>query len=263
MTVFGMLRIRNEERWIERVLKAMLPVCERIFVLDDHSADRTAEISCNVDSRVTLIPSPFEGLDESRDKSYLLDRIMDCVPDVHLRGDEHSPYSVLALDGDEILEPDAARKIRLSLSMANDHDRPIHAFKLPILYCWDREDRIRVDGVYRHFARPSLFRLMNRAFRFQRTPWGGNFHCSSIPQELLHHAQTAPLCPARILHMGYVDAELRAKKYAWYNKMDPNNPAEDFYRHVNQNDPGGVPGDVKLKHAGPINIMDLKDIDWL
>ena len=34
MTVFGMLRVRNEARWIEEVLRAALPVCERIFVLD-------------------------------------------------------------------------------------------------------------------------------------------------------------------------------------------------------------------------------------
>ena len=261
-----MLRVRNEARWIERVLLAALPVCERIFVMDDHSDDYTCELVRRMDNKITLINSPFVGINEARDKELLLSRVMGCVSDFHLEGNPRSPFYALAIDGDEVLEDGAAEKIHASLAMADVHG--IHAFKLPILYAWDREDQIRVDGVYRTFARPSLFRLMNKAFRFQRTPWGAkqpdgssaNFHCSSIPQELLHHAQTAPICPARVLHMGYIDAELRAKKYAWYNKIDPDNHAEDSYQHVWQGDPGGPPANARLKHAGPLELVPLSSL---
>lgn len=268
MTIFGMMRIKNEQRFIERTLRAALPVCERIFVFDDNSTDLTREIVRGLDEKITLIYSPFKGLDEARDKEYALDRIMASVSDWHLEGSLKSPFWCLAIDGDEVVEDGAAAKIRESIHQANM--REIHALKLPILYVWDKENQIRVDGVYRTFARPSLFRLMNKAFRFQRTPWGrqidgvnANFHCSSIPQELLRHAQTAPMCPARILHYGYFDARLRADKVAWYNRIDPNNPSEDRYRHCWQGDPGGPPADARLKHAGPMQFKDLSEIDWL
>ncbi len=51
--ILGMLRIKDEARWIERVLRSMLPVCERIFVFDDHSTDDTVAI-CESIPEVTL-----------------------------------------------------------------------------------------------------------------------------------------------------------------------------------------------------------------
>jgi hypothetical protein len=111
-----------------------------------------------------------------------------------------------------------------------------------------------VDGVYGRFYRPSLFRLMNRNFRFQSTPWGGNLHCASIPQEMLH-------CSAKteigLLHYGYLDRDLRLRKYEWYNRVDPNNYAEDCYRHMVQGDIPEVPPSMKLRHAGPLQFESL------
>jgi len=137
---------------------------------------------------------------------------------------------------------------------------PHHAFKLPIRYLWDTDmsllDRVgcrtvRTDGVYRTFARPSIFRLYNRSFRFQRTPWGGNFHCSSIPQELLGHAHmTIPGAP--VWHLGYSAKEDRLRKYRWYNEMDPGNQSEDCYRHVVIGDE--FPADAQFKHGGPLKL---------
>jgi hypothetical protein len=96
---------------------------------------------------------------------------------------------------------------------------------------------------------------MNRAFQFQKTPWGNgaNFHCSSIPQELLHHAHVA--CPAPLLHLGYVSQEIRKRKFDFYNKIDPGNIAEGQYLHICSGDPGGPPADAKLLHAGPLEVV--------
>lgn len=245
MTIFGMLRIKNEGQWIAEVLKSILPACERVFVLDDHSTDNTYDVCSRISERITLYRSPFEGLDESRDKSFLLERIMHCVPDHVLDGNLMSPYWVLAIDGDEVLAPGGCEKIMNTVRGTHEL-----AFKLPVWYLWDSRKQRRVDGVYRHFARPSLFRIINRAFQFQDTPWGGNFHCSSIPQELLHYA--SGVCDAPLLHLGYMDKEHRLRKYKWYNEIDPNNSAEDCYRHVVQGDIPEVPAGAKLKHAGPL-----------
>lgn len=259
MTVFGMLRIKDEGRWIRAVIEAALPLCERIFILDDHSTDATPEICAEMGEKVTVINSTFEGFDESRDREYLLSRLLNSVGDNHLCGDVNSPFWALAIDGDELLDDAGVENIRATLQ-----NTPYHAFKLPIRYLWNSDlslvnhpgcRSVRMDGVYEHFARPSVFRLMNRNFRFQRTPFGNgaNFHCSSIPQELLHAShQLIPGAP--LWHLGYNDRDHRVKKFHWYNKLDPNNEAEDSYRHMVLGDIAEVPSDAICKHAGPLRL---------
>src|SRR5512146_3144075 len=87
-----MLRVKNEARWIRRVIKALFPLCERVFVLDDHSTDGTPELCCTIGAPVTVIPSPFDGFDETRDKNFLYDYVL-----------THSPEWILHVDGDEML----------------------------------------------------------------------------------------------------------------------------------------------------------------
>lgn len=262
MTIFGMMRIRNESRWIRDSLGSILPLCERVFVLDDGSSDGTPEICEKLSMQVTVIRSPFRepvdmGIDETRDKSFLLQRVMDCVSDIHLRGNPRSPFWCIGIDGDEILERSAYDPIRETIMHT-----PHHAFKLPIWYLWDSDmsiwsvkgkRRVRVDGVYGKFARPSLFRLFNRSFQFQKTPWGGNFHCSSIPQELLHCSQQI-IEGAPLLHLGYQYKEDRIRKWEWYNSVDGGNEVEDRYRHCVQGDLPEIPATASLKHAGPMRF---------
>jgi glycosyltransferase involved in cell wall biosynthesis len=252
MTIYGMLRIKNESRWIVQVLKSILPICERIWILDDGSQDGTPELCEQLSPQITVIRSAFEGFDESRDREYLLSRLLGSVSDIHLRGDEKSPFWALAIDGDEILDERAAPHIYHAIQ------GPTHAYKLPIYYLWDsdmslwpfRQHRIiRTDGVYKTFARPSLFRLFNKEFRFQRTPWGGNFHCSSIPQQLLHHAHGI-ITGAPLWHLGYNDKDDRVRKYLWYNEMDPGNASEDCYKHMVIGDL--FPANSRFLHAGPL-----------
>ncbi len=249
MTIFGAMRIKNESRWIREVVESIQPLCERIFILDDHSTDFTDEI-CERYECVTLIRSQFDGTDESRDREYLLSRVMGSVSDLHLRGNPKSPAWCLTIDGDEVMTAQGVEAIKATLP-----ETDLHAFKLPIWYLWNDRTHRRVDGVYRNFARPSLFRLMNSNFRFQRTPYGANFHCSSIPQEMLHHAH-APL-NAPLLHLGYVDRADRLRKYEWYNRLDPNNESEQRYVHMVQGDIPEVPADVRLKHAGPLELVTI------
>jgi len=238
MRFLAMLRIRNEERWIKRVIDSLLPICAELYVMDDHSSDTTADIVLAFDKeRVHYIPSPFakDDLDESRDKNFLLDYVISGKPDW-----------VLCIDGDEELEEMGPDIIRETVKTPQ-----WHSYSFRVIYLWNSEQTIRVDGVYKTFARPSMFRMVNPAFRFKTTPWGGNLHCSSIPQELLHGYQR---CSVRLKHYGYIDPELRRKKFDWYNKVDPDNTGEDCYRHIIQGDPGGPTPDVKLKWAGPLKL---------
>ncbi len=234
--MIGLLRIKNEARWIERVIRSIQPVCDRILVLDDHSTDGTPEI-CEALGCI-VYRSEFEGLNESRDKDWLLQKAWETGAQV---GDW-----CLMVDGDEALHPDDIP----ALVAAAQSDAV--ACTAHIVYLWDRENQVRVDRWYRHFRRPSLFKLISRDLTFLRTQFGGNFHCSSVPQQLL------PRCvamPVRLLHYGYLYREDRVRKYAFYNAKDPNNAMEDGYRHMVIGDL--FPPDSRFMHAGPLQLAPL------
>lgn len=238
--VVGMLRIKNEARWIARVLASIRPLCKRVYVLDDHSEDATVEICKSAGA--TLFDSRFEGLDEARDKDFLLAKIA---------GRERCDGSVavLCMDGDELLEPAGPATIRKTLASS-----AASAWSLQILYLWDSEEQVRIDGIYSRFSRPSLFRLAG-AETFRRTAAGGNFHCSSVPGRLCGLNEP---CAARLLHLGYLHQHDRIRKYMWYNAPDkePIPAAEDGYRHMVIGDL--FPADTRTQHAGPLKLEPLE-----
>jgi glycosyltransferase involved in cell wall biosynthesis len=213
----GAMRVKNEAKYIWDVVLRTLPLCERVLVFDDHSTDETVAICRSFGDRVTVFASPFEGLDESRDKNYLLQKII-----------EVGPQWVLWIDGDEVLERSGPEKLK----MAAERGRGVAAYCLRIAYLWNDPEHIRVDGIYGQFKRPSFFSLKQQPsdrLNFPDSGRGGNFHCGNIPQGL--QGGLRPL-DVRLKHFGYMTPEQRQVKYAWYTKIDPDNPAEDNYRHL-------------------------------
>lgn len=244
----GMLRIKNEATWIREVIQSMLPLCERIYILDDHSTDDTPHIVSEF-SEVVLFRSNFEGVDESRDKNWLLKAI---IGDAEYRGDFKKPSDtwVILIDGDEVLMPGAQEAIQKAAASGL-----ACAYGFRILYLWDKPAWVRTDGVYGRFYRPSMFKLISPDLRFQTTKNGGNFHCSSIPAQLFDKCRELP--EVRIKHYGYMSRQRRLAKYRWYNEIDPHNAFEDYYRHMVQGDVPEVPANIQLRHAGPLRIEEL------
>ncbi|MCX7791470.1 MAG: glycosyltransferase [Chloroflexaceae bacterium] len=227
------LRVKNEAAHMGEVLERALGLCGRALVLDDHSTDATPRICRQFGPRVQVISSPFTGLDEARDKNYLLQRIIAAGPEW-----------VLWIDGDEVLERSGPERIKQAV-----RESPGAAvFALRIAYLWDRADQERIDGIWGRFYRPSLFRLTGQrheALSFGPTGQGGNFHCGNVPRGL-----RGPLrrLQVRLKHYGYLERERRQAKYHWYNQIDPNNEAEDCYRHLAEL-PGArfAPGPAQLR----------------
>lgn len=230
MTI-ALLRVKNEARWIQRCIRSILPLCDQVVVFDDHSTDRTPWLAALCGDRVTIVPSPFEGLDECRDKNWLLDQ--------HRAADW-----IVWIDGDE--EIAIADRAKLADCMRTT----THAcISLKVKYLWDRPDQMRVDGVYGDFRRQSVFRP--RTERFVSGPAPG-FHCGNVPRSLW---VSCAYPDVSLLHYGYMDAADRVRKYEWYRTVDPNNDHEDGYRHI-------VIGDifdpaVKTRHAGPLKLAPL------
>lgn len=245
--IAGMLRIKNEERWIARVLESMLPVCRQIFIFDDSSTDETRNI-CRKFPAVTLFESPFaEGVNETRDKNWLLDRVEAQVPEGSW---------VVHIDGDEEIAPGGCDFIK---SLATSRSIP-DAYQFHVLYLWETDKQIRVDGIYRNFYRSSMFRL-NRGARFTSGVAGG-FHCGNAPKPV----QQAARCGVQLLHYGYMLKDDRVRKWDFYNSIDPMNRAEGYepahperrsYPHMVQGDVPQVPRNAKLVHAGPLELRPL------
>lgn len=244
--ILGLLRIKNEARWIERVLRSILPVCDEIVVMDDSSIDETVEI-CKTVPRVSVLPSPFTDLNECRDKNWLLDHV-----------EPLKPEWIVAIDGDEVLQE--GHQAELAQWMKS----PSHqCFSLRVLYLWNTEDTVRMDGVYADFHRESVFRP--NGARFIGNPAG--FHCGNVPWG---SRQKKKVLSVPLLHMGYLHKEDRIRKWKFYNAADPKNHTEGYdprfpergsYAHVVQGDIPEVPADVKLMHAGPLDLKPLISLD--
>lgn len=232
--IAGMLRVKSEARWIARVIESILPICDRVFVMDDHSDDDTL-YRCQSIPNVNAFESPFNGLNESRDKNHLLEIVM-----------KEQPEWIVAIDGDEVLTTTAIEPLRAAMQ------GPSPCLSLRVLYLWDREDQVRVDGVYGDFHRESVFRPDGS--RFQENG-GANFHCGNVPWQIRQHRQVLSNVP--LLHFGYMHRGDRIRKYKFYNAADPGNEREGFYKHVIQGDVPEVPADARLTHGGPLRLQPI------
>jgi len=293
VTFFGMMNVRNESRWIAEVIESLLPLCDFIFILDDNSTDDTLKICRGYEPRVMAYTArtrpSYQSLsreamgldgyetDKARDKNYIYDRLLSYIPASEIN--EESPYWVVAIDGDEVLEKEGAEVIRLAAATTKAHSLALHVRYLwssnfdyrataawPSIACLAEEEtyesfhgpppppqyKERVDGVYSSMWRPSVFHVINPTFKFDPTPFPGNRHCPNVPTELVGNHERIPV---RLKHYGYLEREQRVKKYLGYLRDDPGNEGEDQYRHMVIGDLPSLPADSVTKLAGPLKLV--------
>lgn len=237
MSIIAALRCKNEARWIARVLASVAPVCSEAHVFDDHSTDATAAI-CKAAGAIVW-PSPFQGLNEARDKAWLLDKI-------RLR----KPGWVLMVDGDELLDQRSIPALLATAEMPN-----VLCVSFRIRFLWNDEHTERVDGVYGMFRRQSMFRPLPGATFVDHGGGDPNFHCGNCPRSLFHRCAYPEVS---LLHLGYMDRADRIRKRAWYIEQHRRAGAlqqlavEDEYRHITVGDE--CPAELKFKHGGPLKL---------
>jgi glycosyltransferase involved in cell wall biosynthesis len=242
--VIGALRVKSEARWISRVIKSIQPICEKIVVFDDHSEDGTPEICESLGC--VVIRSTFDNsINEVRDKNELLKAIWSAGAKLN--------DLVLMIDGDEILNLGDLSVLQEVIAGKRGFG---NCWSFQIIYLWDREDQVRVDRWYSKFHRPSMFRLTRTDLSFRANGNGGNFHCGSVPSQLMGNYQVVPI---RLLHLGYLYKEDRIKKYYWYNEQKPVPLNENNYYHMVVGDL--FPADSVFVHAGPLELKPLQE--WI
>ncbi len=211
------MRVKNGVPFVGEAIERAMSLCDRALIFDDHSDDGTAAICRALGPRVTVVESPFEGLDEARDKNEMLRLLRWELPDW-----------VLWIDADEVLERSGPQLLR----EATRRDPFAAAFALRVAYVWDDPEQVRVDGIFGRFHRESLFRMRGQSverLQFRERGSGPNLHCGNVPMNLAGHRRRLGV---RLRHYGYMTAEQRQRKYDWYVHVDPDNAAEDHYRHI-------------------------------
>jgi hypothetical protein len=244
-SIVGMIRAKNEARWIARSVKSLLEVCSEVYLMNDHSTDGTPDIARELGVKVLDTPFPENSMnpDESRDKAWLVEQIQK-------NRDGILPDWIVCIDGDEELEPHCKDKLLFAMKYAD-----VEALALPFYHLWNRPDQIRVDRWYTTFQRFSMFKPkagFGWHSLYQGSQVHGGLHTGNAPADL-----KGALLDVHVIHYGYMLKEDRIRKFRYYNSVDPNNPMEDGYRHCVQGDIPEVPPHLVLKHAGPLQLRPL------
>lgn len=221
--IFAMMNIRNEDRWLREVLDNAARICDGIVVYDDGSTDGTPDI-CQTHPAVVAYQRVAESqTDKARDKNRLLGMAREFLCDW-----------ILCIDGDELLELSAPRRILETLDRCSAH---VAQIDFEFLYLWNDRQHVRTDGIYTGIFHPCLFRPISQSWtdlNFQPTSHGGNLHCERTPHNLYGERIRADI---KIEHLGYLLPEDRLRKYKWNTSKDPKHANEGYYEHL-QDQPG-------------------------
>lgn len=217
----GLMRVKNEARWLKGALDSITPVCERVYLLDDHSTDDTAKIAI-AEPKCSARLSYFDGVDEARDRTWLLGTA--CSGYFGMNADAiagpQSPWWFLSIDGDEELVEADREKLT--------HPQAAHAvsYVARIYYLWDAPDQVRMDGHYATVFRPSFFRYIKPGMVYKNM--SGKLHTTGVPGDIGYGKTMHPEGAFRLLHYGYMRKEDRERKFEFYMRMDP--VQGEFYR---------------------------------
>ena len=214
MDFLGLMRVKNEEEFIEEVLESQW-FCEKILILNNYSVDRTKEI-CQSFKNVTVIDAadvPFPDIyDEGKDQEYLCERAR-----------EYNPKWICRMQGDEVLERDTYEKLKPYIDDLNARCIEVHS-----LNYWNDNQTIRVDGCVGQGFRQSFWRFPDEKLTYDF------MHCS-LPQQL----QSVPMMRIglSLWHYGFMSPARRRKTATLFKSVDKNKLSK--YDWPLQGDSGG------------------------
>ena len=213
MDFLGLMRVKNEEEFIEEVLEAQ-HFCEKILVLNNHSTDRTKEIAQSF-KNVEVIDSHFpDTYDEGRDQEWLCGIAW-----------VYKPKWICRMQGDEVLERDTYKKLQPFID-----DDSVQCIEVHSLNYWNDNKTLRVDGCVGEGFRQSFWRFP------QNVKLTYDFiHCS-LPQQLASVPKTR--IGLAMWHYGFMNPARRAYTASVQKAADRNKLNE--YRWNTQGDPGGA-----------------------
>jgi len=217
--IVGMLRVRNEGRYLSQALASASQLVDAFVVLDDGSTDNTPEICKNHPKIKKYYRQEEQRSNEVQDNNYLLKLALALNPDW-----------IILLDSDEVIESGGAEYIRREIEICGPE---IGIFSFDFCYLWNDEKHFRFDAPYAQMMRQQrMFRIRGSkvdSLRFEYTAHESGFHSTGLMQGLRGQVKYLPV---KIKHYGYLLPEQRQKKYNFYQDKDPERARQGYYDHL-------------------------------
>lgn len=216
MNIFGIIAVRNEERYLPGFLYHLAPYVNAIIALDDCSTDATADILRSERKVVSVLREDRPGPPHAHEVS---NRHRLLIEAAWLGADW-----VLCADADERFEERFLRRLRAEAHIGNERGEPVRRFKLVNL--WNSRHHYRVDGLCRPRWSARMFRLPDTITR--RDP---GMHQPWFPPEM----QDCPRASMRanLYHLRMIERRDREARFEKFRSVDPDNQDQAIgYGHL-------------------------------
>ncbi len=204
MSIFAIIAVRDEERYLPGYLHHIRDHVDGIVALDDCSTDRTAEILGREPRVVSILREDRSGpphANETRNRYRLL-----------VEAARLGARWVLCADADERFDTAFLRRVRREAEQGERTGRPIREVRLVNL--WNSREHYRADGRCGPRWAPRMFQVPNE---FSERPFG--LHRPWFPA-VLDGAPRAYM-NAYLYHLRMIDRQDRQKRFEKFRAVDP------------------------------------------
>jgi len=215
--ITAMFAIKNEEKYIHRVLSHVSEYVDSIAILDDASTDLTLEIVKSFPKVKKLyVNQPNIGRHEGRDRNILFKLAKELNPDWFI-----------CLDGDEIFED----RIKDEIYNLCENEY-VEGYLFRMFHFWRSEKLYRVDGIWKNQLRFKMFR--NRNIYNELESKDMKLHAQTVPKNFTKNKIS--FSNLRVKHYGYANFSDTVKKYNFYERedtiKDPKQIGRENYSHL-------------------------------
>ncbi len=216
MNIFGVISVRNEERYLPGFLYHIAPYVNAIIALDDCSSDATADILRSEPKVISILREHRLGPAHAHEAS---NRHRLLTEAARLGADW-----VLCADADERFEERFLRRLRAEARIGNECEEPVRLLQLVNL--WNSPNYYRTDGLCQPRGSARMVRLPSTITC--RSP---GMHQPWFPPEL----QDAPRANIRanLYHLRMIDRRDRERRFEKFRSVDPDNHDQTIgYGHL-------------------------------
>jgi glycosyltransferase involved in cell wall biosynthesis len=216
MNIFGLIAVRNEERYLPGFLYHLAPYVNGIIALDDCSTDATEDILRLEPKVISILREQRPGLAHAHEASNRHRLIEEAA---RLGADW-----VLCADADERFEERFLRRLRTEACIGDERNAPVRLLQLVNL--WNSRDHYRADGLCQPRWSARMFRLP--ATITCRDP---GMHQPWFPPEM-QDSPRANMC-ANLYHLRMIERRDREARFEKFRSVDPDNDDQAIgYDHL-------------------------------